>query len=98
MTDSSNQPERPRAEPEIIPPDRHGRRPWPSDYGFTQTHSTHRVYVGRIGPLGFVLAMLIVGLLGGVLVLLLIGAALIWIPLVVAFALVATISGLLRRR
>ena len=42
--------------------------------------------------------LLIVGLFAGVLLLLLIGAALIWIPLVVAIALGAAISGLLRRR
>jgi len=96
MTHSSDRPERPRAEPEIIPPDR--RPPWPSDDTFSQARSTHRVYVGRISPLGFGLMLLIVGLFAGVLLLLLIGAALIWIPLVVAIALGAAISGLLRRR
>jgi hypothetical protein len=99
MAKYSNEPERPRAEPEIIPPDRGGRRgpDWPPSYGFTQARSAHRVYVSRIGPFGFALLMLVVGLLGGVLLLALIGAALIWIPVVAVFLVIAAVSGLLRR-
>jgi len=100
MARHPNEPERPRAEPEIIPPER-GRRvgeaDWPPAYGFTQMRGTQRVYVGRIGPLGFVLVMLIVGLLAAVLLLLLIGAALLWIPVVAVLVVVAAVSGLLRR-
>jgi hypothetical protein len=102
-----NEPERPRSEPEIIPPD-HGRGPnrrgpndpgqsWPP-YGFTQTRNTHRVYVSRIGPFGFALIMLVVGFLAAILLLILIGAALIWIPVVAVFIVIAAVSGLLRRR
>lgn len=98
MANDSDQPERPRAEPEIIPPDR--RRPdergWPP-YGFREVHGTHRVYVGRIGPFGFALIMLVAGLLAAVFLLLLIGTALLWIPVVVAVIVIAAISGLLRR-
>jgi len=98
MADKSNEPERPRAEPEIIPPDR--RRPddreWPP-YGYTQMHGTHRIYVGRIGPFGVVLIMLVVGLLAAIMLLLLIGTALIWIPFVAVLVIIAAISGLLRR-
>jgi len=100
MAKSSNEPERPRAEPEIIPPDRgRGRAPsWPPPpYGFTQARGTQRVYVSRIGPFGFALLMLVVGLLAAVLLLALIGAALIWIPVVAVLVIVAAISGLLRR-
>jgi hypothetical protein len=101
MAKSSNQPERPRAEPEILPPERgnsRGRGPnWPPPYGFTQARSTHRVYVSRIGPFGFALLMLVVGLLGGVLLLALIGAALIWIPIVAVLVIIAAISGVFRR-
>jgi hypothetical protein len=71
MAKSSNEPERPRAEPEIIPPDRNQTRPsgWPP-YGFrqsadTQSAGVHRVYVGRIGPIGFALLMLVIGLFAG---------------------------------
>ncbi len=97
---NSNEPERPRVEPEIIPPSRRGPYDrgdgWPP-YGFTQMRGTHRVYVRRIGPFGFALIMLIAGLLAAVLLLILIGAALIWIPVVAVLVVIAAISGLFRR-
>jgi hypothetical protein len=100
-TNDPNEPERPRVEPEIIPPNRRGPYDrgggWPPPNGFTQMRGTHRVYIGRIGPFGFALIMLIAGLLVVVLLLILIGAALIWIPVVVALAVIAAISGLFRR-
>jgi len=98
MSKNPNEPERPRVEPEIIPPDRSGsRRPnWPPPFGF-QTRGTHRVYVSKIGPFGFALLLLVVGLFSGILLLALIGAALIWIPVVAVFVVIAAISGLFRR-
>jgi len=103
-TNNAPEPERPRSEPEIIPPDRSGRGgtggrggwPPPPD-GFAQMHGTQRVYVGRIGPFGFALIVLIVGFLAAVLLLILIGAAVIWIPVVAVLLVVAAISSLLRR-
>jgi len=100
-TKKSDEPERPRFEPEILPPDRSGRNArggrggWPP-YG-DGVHGTERIYVGRIGPFGFALLMLVAGLFAGVLLLILIGAALIWIPVVVVLVIIAAISGLLRR-
>jgi hypothetical protein len=99
MAKNPNQPERPRVEPEILPPDRSGGsgRGWPPPpYGYTG-QSTHRIYVGRIGPFGFALLLLVIGLLSGVLLLVLVGAALIWIPVVTVLVIIAAISGLLRR-
>src|SRR5580658_1740191 len=102
MAKSPNEPERPRVEPEIIPPDRNQTRPsgWPP-YGFrpsadTQSAGVHRVYVSRIGPIGFALLMLVIGLFAGIMLLILVGAALIWIPIVVVLILAAAISRLLR--
>jgi hypothetical protein len=100
MASNKNQPERPRREPEIIPPskDRPDRNSaWPPNYGYSQTRSTHRIYVSRIGPLGFAIFVLIIAMFGGVLLLALIGAALIWFPLLVVFAVIAGISALIRR-
>lgn len=57
----------------------------------------HRIYVSRIGPLGFAIIMLVVGLFAAIMLLLLIGAALIWIPVVAVLVVIAAISGLLRR-
>jgi hypothetical protein len=95
MADKSDKPERPRAEPEILPPDRGGGWP-PPRYG-DAGRGTHRIYVTRIGPFGFALLMLVVGLFAGVMLLILVGAALIWIPIVVVLLIAAAISGLLRR-
>ena len=93
-----DEPERPRHEPEIIPPDRDSARgsAWPPSHGFNQRRS-ERIYVTRIGPLGFALLMLVVGLFAGVLLLALIGAALIWIPIAAVLLIIAAIAGVLRR-
>jgi hypothetical protein len=101
MADDSRQPERPRVEPEIIPPDHSGERsdwdrpawryrdaPW--------TGTTQRIYVGRIGPSGFVLMLALVGLVA-VLFLAIIGTALLWLPFVLLAAGVAAFYRLWRR-
>jgi hypothetical protein len=93
MANKANEPERPRSEPEIIPPGQSGG----PRHGYTQTYGAHRVFVARIGPFGFALLMLVVGLLAAILLLALIGAALIWIPVVAVFVIIAAISGLWRR-
>jgi hypothetical protein len=100
MPSNQDQPERPRREPEIIPPGRDwpGRDSrWPPNRGFNERRSTHRVYVGRIGPLGFALLLLMLALFGGVFLLVLIGAVLIWFPVVLVIAVIAAIAGLIRR-
>jgi hypothetical protein len=100
MQSNRDQPERPRQEPEIIPPG----NDWPSrdsrgppNYGFNEHRSTHRIYVGRIGPLGFALLLLMVVLFGAVFLLALMGAALIWFPVLLVFAVIAAIAALIRR-
>jgi hypothetical protein len=98
MAAYSNEPERPRVEPEILPPDRSGRAAggngWPPH---THGAGSQRIFVTRIGPFGFALAMLVVGLFAAVLLLLLIGTALIWLPFVAAILIVGAVAGLLRR-
>lgn len=101
MAQNRDQPERPRVEPEIIPPDRSGaprrRGPtWPPPHGFAQSHGTQRVYVTRISPLGFALFVLAIGFLAAVFLFVLIGAALIWIPIVAVLVIIAFISRLFR--
>ncbi len=86
-----DRPERPRAEPEIIPPDRGQRNGWPPPYGFSETRSTHRLYVTRISPFGFVMLMLAVGLLAAVFLLVLIGTALIWLPVLAVLVVITAI-------
>jgi hypothetical protein len=91
--------ERPRSEPEIIPPDRAGRRTakgTPQTRVFIDAHDTERVYVAKLGPLGIILAVLATGILAAVMLILLFATFLIWMPLVVFFIVGAIISGLLR--
>ncbi|MBO0716779.1 MAG: hypothetical protein J2P55_05515 [Rhizobiales bacterium] len=95
MSSNRDQPERPRQEPEIIPPGNDSR--WPPNHGFNEARSTHRIYVSRIGPFGFALLLLILALFGGVFLVALIGAALIWFPVLLLFAVIAAIAGLIRR-
>jgi hypothetical protein len=84
MAEYSNQPERPRLEPEIIPPAR-GRRPsdWQQDAGrpyVSPAGGTQRLYVARLGPFGLAFLMLILGIVVAVILLAVVGAILIWIP------------------
>lgn len=86
----STEPERPRTEPEIIPPDRFAgeepRREPPHDgyeryTGYAHERSTRRIYIGRIGPLGMAFAALLGLALAVLLLALLLGAFLIAIPI-----------------
>jgi hypothetical protein len=107
MVEDSNQPERPRVEPEIIPPDRNPRRSdWRQQAWRRQTRQpffstaadeTHRISVARLGPFGIALLMLILGVVVAVILLAVVGAFLIWIPVVVLLVAVGAILRLLRR-
>ena len=109
MADDQNHPERPRAEPEIIPPNRRGNPPWRATWqtGWGQDGNqdgrhdaawrTQRVFVMRPGPLGFAVLMLALGLIVAAIVLTVIGAFLIWIPVVALFVAVAAVFRFLRR-
>jgi hypothetical protein len=83
-------PERPRIEPEIIPPGDPNR--WPEG----SFRGTHRVYVTRVGPFGMTMGALAIAFLAVVTVLLLFGAFLIAIPLAGLLLGIAMISALLR--
>jgi hypothetical protein len=82
-------PERPRSEPEIIPPDDpRGRSPFGTPFGTPWgsargwSSGTQRVYVARIGPFGFALAALAVAIIAALVFLLVLGAFVILVPLV----------------
>lgn len=101
MTDDAPPPERPRVEPEIIPPSR-GRQtdwrqsPWRSDT-FAKAHGTQRIYVTRLGPFGVVLLLLAFAAIAVVITIAVLGAVLIWIPLVAVAVMAAALFRLLRR-
>jgi len=101
MAYDPNRPERPRAEPEIIPPDRGDqgnwrRTPWRGG-GFEDIRGTHRVYVGRIGPFGIALLLLAVAAIVGILMIAVLGAVLIWIPVLAGAIVLAALFRLFRR-
>ena len=92
--------EKPRAEPEIIPPSRN-ERPSGSYTArirmFVNDDGARHIYVARLGPLGILLIALMIGILVAFMLVLVLGAFLIWIPLVGLLVAAAIISGSLRR-
>lgn len=87
--------DKPRAEPEIIPPDRAAQGAHRTRL-FTDVHSAERVYVGRVGPFGTILIVLIAAILAAVMLALLLGALLVWLPLMVFFVAGAIIAAILK--
>lgn len=94
MTDQSRPPERPRYEPEIIPPgqthDPMGTRV------FIDQNTTEHVFVGKVGPLGLFLMALAIGAVIAVVLVLLLGAFLLWIPVVGLLIAAGLVAGVLR--
>ena len=101
MVDDRDPPERPRVEPEIIPPERAHRQsdwrrsPW-SDGGFGSTRATHRVYVTRLGPFGIALLLLAAAAIVAIVMITALGLVLIWIPVVAAVVIAGALVRLLR--
>jgi hypothetical protein len=102
MADDPNRPERPRSEPEIIPPDRDGghpnwrHTPWRGG-GFEEIHGSHRVYIGRVGPFGIALLLLAIAAIIAIVLIAVLGAVLIWIPIVAVAVVIAAFFRLFRR-
>jgi hypothetical protein len=91
--------EKPGAEPEIIPPDRGDRRLRSDAAGirvFLGGGGERHIYVARLGPLGMVVLALVIGIIFVITLVLVLGAFLIWIPLVGLLVAATIISGLLR--
>ena len=95
MAKNPDRPERPRCEPEIIPPDRSRHesewRPYASGAG------TERIFVGRIGPFGMALVLLAFALVLAVIFLAVLGAVLLWVPVVLLLVAAAAVFRFLRR-
>ena len=94
---SSRSPERPRSEPEIIPPG----RPAGDGDGFVWTAidergETHRIYVARPGPFSVIVALFLAGLALAAVVLVLLSIALFWIPVVIFIIAAFLLSGYIR--
>jgi hypothetical protein len=72
--------EKPRVEPEIIPPGEPLRSPRMS--GFDGAHFSQRIYVAKFGTFGVVMVALAIVAIVIVLLVLLLGALLFWIPVI----------------
>jgi hypothetical protein len=98
MTDHPTPPERPKVEPEIIPPGEPGPLPrgrswvWMSSGGHGRA-----VRFETRGPLALVTALLMLGLGSAVVLAILLGLVLLWIPVSIAIA-AAILWSMLRRR
>lgn len=79
-------------EPEIIPPDTRARDP----YSRTSFEGAQRIYVAKIGPLGFALMASAIAALAALFFILLLGAFVVLLPLAgLALAIIIAV-GLLR--
>jgi hypothetical protein len=87
--------ERPRSEPEIIPPnDPRAESPWGTARVWNS--GSQRVYVARVGPFGFGLAALAVGMIAALAFMLVLGVFVILVPLVGLLLAGVILAGMLR--
>ena len=93
-------PQRPRSEPEIIPPvreERTTRGPAGIWMRVEEREGVRRVFIARPSLLSIILGLLIIGLIAAVLFLLLAGLVLLWIPIVIGGVILALLSGSIRQ-
>jgi hypothetical protein len=92
-------PERPGAEPEIIPPGR-GERATRGPMGIwmriDERDGMRRVFIARPGLPAIILGLLLLGLIAAVVFLVLAGIVLVWIPILIGGILLALLSGTIR--
>lgn len=93
----TQQSEQPRSEPEIIPPGqddpwRRGNRTW----YFSGSRGNSRIYLTRLGPLSTFFVVAGIAVAAALLLILVLGAFLIWIPILGLIVAAALLSGLIR--
>jgi len=96
---SASAPERPSSEPEILPPDHGGR--WSARRGSgiwiaVDTPDGRRTAFAQPGPLSVFVGALVLCVIAALVFLFLLGALLIWIPVLVAVIAILLLSGLMR--
>jgi hypothetical protein len=92
----TEEPRRPRAEPEIIPPGRAYRRATGGEPGFVAFGAERRFTIATPGPLAFIMAGLALGAAALAVLVLLLGAVLISLPVIGALAAAVFLSHLIR--
>jgi hypothetical protein len=101
MTEKPVQPvEHPAVEPEIIPPGRY-RSAWhrfdAPKGGFFNTRYQQRVYVTKVGPWGMALLAVFAILVAAAVLVFVLGALLVWIPVIALLAIAGIVFAWLRR-
>lgn len=94
-------PERPRAEPEIIPPGADdGMRRGPAGIWMRidARDGAQRIFIARPGLGSVILGLVMIGFVAAVVLLVLAGIVLLWVPILVGGILLALLSGAIRRR
>jgi hypothetical protein len=97
--DPDRGPERPRFEPEIIPPGRDNRARGDASWSWIRIEErdgAHRIAIARPSLPSIILGLLALGLIAAVVLFVLAGVVLIWIPVVVGGILLALLSGAIR--
>jgi hypothetical protein len=84
---------RSQSEPEIIPP---GKQPGSGVWISRAAHGSHRIFVTRPGPLGIILVAAAIGVILTLVVVLLLGFFLIWIPLIAGVIIIGMVFAFLR--
>ena len=87
-------PERPRVEPEILPPERSDGPPRPAGVFVRsdQLGGVHRVFIVRPGLPSILFALLILALIAALVLLVLAGLVLFWIPMLIIGLLAVILS------
>jgi Flp pilus assembly protein TadB len=99
MAMDNRPPQRPRSEPEIIPPgfDEHSRREPRGIWVRIDEHDgVRRVVIRQPGPMTIVLGLLVLCLMAGIAFLVVAGLLLLWIPVVIAGILLAFAAAAIR--
>jgi uncharacterized protein (DUF697 family) len=86
--------ERPRSEPEIIPPGHPDGRSMRDE----NHRGTERIYITSLGPFSVILLGLLTALIAALMLIVLLGTAVVWIPIAILFVAAAMFSNLLGRR
>ena len=99
MSDHPRPPERPKVEPEIIPPGERGPSPRGASWMWVSSGRGpgRTVKFETRGPLALAMALLMLGLGSAVVLAILLGLVLLWIPVSIAIA-VAILWSFFRRR
>jgi len=98
MPNNGETAERPRVEPEIIPPDHSDARSAWRTPPFAEAGGTQRIYLRRLSPFGGILLLAAIVVIALIALLAFLGALLLWIPLLALILVVTAISGLWRAR